>query len=77
MRRGRPTRLAIAVAATGSGGDTTAPRAKHAARGISGTMACSTSPTASTVTSTSPMASSRIGRRLARKPGTDIWLAAT
>ena len=44
-RRGMPTFRAIAVAATASGGATTAPRAMAAASGISGNSQATTSPT--------------------------------
>jgi hypothetical protein len=57
----------IAVAATASGGDTIAPSANAAAHGIPGTAPCATSATAQVVSSTSPVASSEIGRRLALK----------
>ncbi len=55
----------MAVAETASGGETMAPRAKAAAQPIDGTSECTTNPTVSVVTSTSPTASRPIGRALA------------
>jgi len=57
----------IAVAATASGGDTIAPRAKAAAHGSAGTMECAIQATASVVARTNPMASRSIGRRFRSK----------
>ena len=76
-RFGSPIRRATAVAETASGGATTAPRAKQIENGTSGSSACTTNPTANAVNSTSPIASSRIGRRLNRNAGTDVSSAAT
>ena len=75
-RRGRPIRRPIAVAATASGGATTAPIAKQAAHSISGTSRWTTAPTPTVVKTTSPTDSSRIGRRLARKSTREVWSAA-
>src|SRR5213593_1781760 len=52
-----------ALTATASVGETTAPSANAAASGSSGTSQCSKYPTASTVKSTRPKASSNTGRR--------------
>ncbi len=64
MRRGICNRLAIAVADTASGGDTMAPRAMASAHPIPGNKRRATQATAAVVASTSPTASSEIGRRL-------------
>jgi hypothetical protein len=77
VRRGSPIRRATAVAATASGGATTAPSAKVAASGTSGSSMCSPYPTQTVVKMTSPIASSRIGRRLNRNAGTEVSTAAT
>ncbi len=61
-----------APAATASGGDTIAPRATAAAQLMPGTAACATSATTAVVTSTSPIASSEIGRRFARKSRSEV-----
>ena len=74
-RRGIPTRRAIAVAATASGGATTAPRASAAGQPI-GSSQCATAPTASVVTMTSTTESSTIGRVLARKSMSEVRIAA-
>jgi hypothetical protein len=66
-RRGTGRRCVTAVAATASGGETIAPSTNAAAHGRSGTIQCATAATAQVVNSTSPMASSEIGRRLALK----------
>src|SRR5262249_23918956 len=52
----------IALTETASGGETTAPSANAAANGSSGTSQCSTYPTTTTVSSTSPNARSSTGR---------------
>ena len=75
-RRGRPIRLATAVAATASGGATTAPIAMAAAQPMSGTSHCTTAPTASEVTTTSTTESRRIEPRLALKSTSEVWIAA-
>lgn len=54
-----------AVAATGSGGATSAPRATAAAMGNPGTIASATAATAAVVTKTRATASRKIGRLLA------------
>jgi hypothetical protein len=61
MRRGSASRSSTARAATASGGDTTAPSAKHTAHGSVGATQCATRPTAQVVNATAPMANSRIG----------------
>src|SRR3989304_3352870 len=65
-RRGTPRRWKIAVAATASGGATSAPTTKAKAHPSTGTSACTTTATAAAVKMTRPKASSAIGRRLAR-----------
>ena len=66
-RRGAPRFRKTAVAAIASGGATMAPSANAAANPISGTAALTTTATMVAVNSTSPIASSRIGRVLALK----------
>ncbi len=66
-RRGAPTRRAIAVAATGSVGETIAPSTNAAAHDIPGITAWATTATTSIVASTNPTASRPIGRRFARR----------
>src|SRR6516162_7548648 len=66
-RRGNATRSRTAFAAIASGGETTAPSAKHAAHGRSGTIQRATKPTTSVVNATAPIASSRIPPRFLRK----------
>jgi hypothetical protein len=63
-RRGSPSRCAMAVAATASGGEMMAPSAKAAGQPIAGAMACTTSATTPVVASTRPTASRPIGRAL-------------
>ena len=63
IRRGTASRRAIAVAATGSVGATIAPSANAAAHGSPSTSSCATTATVHIVASTSPTASSEIGRR--------------
>ena len=67
IRRGIPTRPAIAVAATGSVGETIAPRTKAAGQDIPSITACATTATASAVASTSPIESIPIGRMFWRR----------
>ena len=67
IRRGRPSRLPIAVADTASGGATIAPRANAAAMVSSGTVLYATNPTANVVASGSPTASRLIGRTFLRR----------
>ena len=66
-RVGNDRRLAIAIGATASGGDTTAPIRNATAHGMPNTQ-CPTAATAVAVKIVQPIASSRIGRRLRRKP---------
>jgi len=69
-RRGAPSRAAMAVAATGSVGETIAPSTK--ATGHASPMTtCATSATLTIVASTSPTASNEIGRRFARRSRSD------
>ncbi len=63
-RRGSPRAPATEVAATGSGGATSAPSATAAASEIPGTTALATAATAAVVTKTSATASRKIGRLL-------------
>ena len=74
-RRGSPIRRATAVAATASGGATTAPRAKATANGT-GSSHQVTSPTPAAVKSTRPTDSARIELVLARKSTSDVRTAA-
>ena len=67
MRRGRPMRRPIVVAATASGGATTAPIAKAAGQPRSGRSALTRTATPAVVKATSPTDNSRIDRRLALK----------
>ena len=66
IRRGRLSRLTISVAARASVGETIAPRVKAPAHERSPIARCATSATPQVVAATSPIASSEIGRRLAR-----------
>jgi len=70
-----PTRRAIDVAATASGGATTAPSARAAARGTGRTHQTS-SPMQIVLKITSPTESSMIGRTLRRKSTSDVRMAA-
>ncbi len=76
MRRGRPIRRPIAVAATASGGATTAPIAKAAGQVRPGSMAWATSPTPIAVNATSPTDSMRMGTRLWLKSTSELCSAA-
>ena len=76
IRRGSPIRRPIAVAATASGGATTAPIASAIAHETPGSSRCATSPTPNVVNATSPTDSSRIGRRLALKSTSEVPCAA-
>lgn len=67
-RRGRPSLRPTASADTASGGATTAPSTSAAGSDRPGTTHHATSPTVSVVNTTSPTASSPIGRALARMP---------
>src|SRR5699024_4348597 len=75
IRRGIPTRRAIDVAATASGGATTAPSASAAVRGT-GRIHHATRPTPMVVKTTSPTESKPIGRLLRRKSISDVRMAA-
>ena len=75
MRRGSPIRRPIAVAATASGGATTAPMAKAIGQEMSGISACTTTPTPRVVKATRPTQSSRIERRLALKSTSEVCSA--
>ena len=66
MRRGAFWRRAIAVAASGSVGETIAPSVNAAAHDRPSMSSCATTATAHIVASTSPIASSEIGRAFAR-----------
>jgi hypothetical protein len=72
--RGRPTRRAIEVAATASGGATTAPRANATAKST-GRIHQVIRPTPRAVTTTSSTDSEMIERLLARKSITDVRIA--
>ena len=76
MRRGSPIRRPIAVAATASGGATTAPIANARGQPRSGSSACDDPATPAVVKTTSPTDSSRIGRRLALKSTREVCTAA-
>ena len=75
-RRGSPMRRATAVAATASGGATTAPMAIEAAQPRLGTSQWTTAATANVVTRTSRIESRRIVPRLALKSTSEVWIAA-
>ena len=76
MRRGRPIRRPTAVAATASGGATTAPIARAPGQPTPGSSACTSTPTPTVVKTTRPTESSRIERRLALKSTSEVWMAA-
>src|SRR4051794_27663762 len=67
IRRGTSSRRMIVAAASGSVGDTTAPRTNAASQERPGTIACAAKATAHIVTSTSPTALRVSPRRLARR----------
>ena len=69
-------RRATAVAATASGGATTAPMAMAAAQPRPGTSHCTTAATANEVTTMSSTDSRRIAPRLALKSTSEVWIAA-
>ena len=75
IRRGSPMCRPIEVAATASGGATTAPIAKAIGQ-ETGIISCTTRPTPAVVKSTSPTESSRIERRFALKSTSDDEIAA-
>jgi hypothetical protein len=62
IRRGTLSRRRTAVAATASGGETIAPKAKATGQPISGRSACATTATTPAVASVNPTASDRIER---------------
>ena len=76
MRRGSPIRRATAVAATASGGATTAPIANDTGHEMPGISACTIAPTPRVVNTTRPTESSRMARRLALKSTREVWIAA-
>ena len=76
IRRGSPIRRPIEVAATASGGATTAPIANAAHQSMPGSNACTSQPTPRVVKTTRPTLSSRIERRLALKSTSEVWIAA-
>ena len=76
MRRGRPIRRATAVAATASGGATTAPIAKAAGHPTLGSRVCTTTPTTNVVATTSSTESRRMVPRLALKSTSEVCSAA-
>lgn len=67
IRFGRPSLRAMAVAATASGGATTAPSTRAAVSGRSGTRTYASQPTATVAKRTYPTESSATGRMLARR----------
>ena len=67
MRLGTAKRRAMAMGATASGGDTTAPSTKPTAQGTPST-ACITAAVTRAVKITQPTASERMGRRFCLKP---------
>ena len=71
-RRGRPSFPAIWVAATESGGDTMAPRAKATAQLMSPTSEWMTTATVVMVATTRPTARSMIGRQWVRSSRADV-----
>ena len=75
-RRGAPARAAIALAATGSVGESTAPSVNAPAQLRSSTTAWATTPTSRVVNTTSPMLSRAIGLRLSRRSRSEEKKAA-
>jgi hypothetical protein len=75
IRRGTPRRRAIAVAARGSVGATTAPSTNEAAQ-LRSVTACATSATASIVATTRPIARKPIGLMFARRSRSPVKKAA-
>ena len=75
IRLGNPILRAIAVAATASGGATTAPIAIAASQGMPGSKAWTRTPTPRVVNTTSPTESSKIARRWVLKSTRDVWIA--
>ena len=76
MRRGTLRRCVTAVAATASGGETIAPSTNATGQLMPGMTACAIQATAVVVTTTRPIASNAIGRRLAAKSRHDVNQAA-
>ena len=74
-RRGSPTRRAIVVAATASGGATTAPRVNATAK-LTGRISQVIRPMPSAVTTTSSTERLAMDRRFARKSITEVRIAA-
>ena len=66
----------VVLAATASGGATTAPIASAAHQSRPGSRLCTSQPTPAVVNTTSPTLSRRIDRRLALKSTSDVWIAA-
>jgi hypothetical protein len=73
-RRGTPSRRAIAVAAIGSVGDTTAPSTNATFHGMSAAQ-WATAATMTVVAPTSPIASNPIDRAFARKSRSEVKYA--
>ena len=67
---------ATAVAATASGGATTAPIANDTGHEMPGISACTMAPTPRVVNTTRPTESSKMARRLALKSTSEVWIAA-
>ncbi len=76
IRAGMPSRLPTAVAATASGGETTAPTAMAAASPISGTSQCRKKPTTTAETMTRTTASAEIAVKFRRKSPAGTVIAA-
>lgn len=76
IRRGALRRRAIALAASGSVGETIAPRTKATAQGMPSIIVWATTATVTMVASTSPMASVEIVRRSRRRSRSDEKKAA-
>jgi hypothetical protein len=75
-RRGTPSRPAIAVAATGSVGETIAPRMKAASHEKAGIAVCTHTATAPHVASTRPTESREIGCTFCRRSRSEAKNAA-
>ena len=67
---------AMAVAATASGGATTAPMAIAIGHEMLGTIMCTSAPTPKAVKATRPTERKRMARRLALKSTSEVWIAA-
>ena len=72
MPRGRPTRSAIAVAASGSVGATIAPSTNAVDQDMPGIRAWATAPTATIVAITRPIESDAIDRKFRRSSRTEV-----